>query len=74
MFIYFWEDLGYLWSEDTLEGLFKVLVKRDLEEYLPILFRSRTSHTIFESMSYLYRFSFIEHLLQSKHDLIEEIN
>ena len=74
MFEYFWEDLGFLWTEDTFESLFKLLAKKDYEDYVPIIFNSKTSQTIFEAMSYVYRFSFIEHLLQSKHDLIEEIN
>lgn len=29
MFEYFWEDLGYLWDEDTFDNLFKLLAKRD---------------------------------------------
>lgn len=63
MFMYFWEELGFLWGEDTLENLFKILAKKDLTDYLSLLFRSRTAHTIFEAMSYHYRFTFIEHLL-----------
>ena len=39
-----------------------------------MLFKARTTQTIFEAMSYSYRFAFIEHLLSTKHDLIEEIN
>jgi hypothetical protein len=43
MFIYFWDELGFLWSEDTLDNLFKLLAKKELVDYLPILFRSRTT-------------------------------
>jgi hypothetical protein len=29
MFHYFWEELGYLWDEDTFDNLFKLLAKRE---------------------------------------------
>lgn len=75
MFKYFWEDIGgWLWNEDTFENLFKLLAKKDLVDYLSFLFKSRTTQAIFEAMSYQYRFSFVEHLLSTKHDLLEEIN
>lgn len=74
MFSYFWNDLGFLWSEDTFENLFKLLAKRGLSDYISALFRSRTTLTIFEAMSYQYKFVFIDHILLSKHDLIEEFN
>jgi hypothetical protein len=64
MFKFFWEDLGgFLWNEDVFDTLFKLLAKKELVDYLPFLFRSSTTHTIFTAMSYQYRFSFIEHLL-----------
>lgn len=74
MFSYFWNDLSFLWSEDTFENLFKLLAKRGLSDYVQALFRSRTTVTIFEAMSYQYKFLFIDHILQIKHDLIEEFN
>lgn len=74
MFRFFWEDLKYLWNEDTFDNLFKLLAKKELVDYLQLMFRSRTAISIFEAMSYQYKFHFIEHLLQTKHDLIEEIN
>lgn len=74
MFQYFWEEMGQLWSEDTLDNLFKLLAKKELSDYVQFLFRSRTTQTIFEAMSYQYKFSFIEHILQAKQDLLEEIN
>lgn len=43
MFMYFWEDLGFLWSEDTLENLFKVLAKKDLPDYISMIFKSKTT-------------------------------
>lgn len=63
MFMYFWEELGYLWSEDTFDNLFKLLAKSDLPDYLGMLFESKTTKAIFEAMSYQYKFSFIEHIL-----------
>jgi len=51
-----------------------LLGKKDMVDYVPVVMKSRNTHTIFEAMSYQYRFSFIEHVLASKHDLIEEIN
>jgi len=74
MFNYFWEDLGgYLWNEDSFEALFKLLARRELHDLVPALFSSRTTQTIFQAMSYQYRFSFIEHLLQARYDLQEEL-
>jgi hypothetical protein len=29
MFNYFWEELGFLWDEDTFDNLFKLLAKRE---------------------------------------------
>lgn len=74
MFTYFWEELGFLWNEDTFDNLFKLLAKKDVPEYLGVVFRSRTLHSIFDAMSYQYRFSFIQHVLQTRKDLLEEIN
>lgn len=75
MFTYFWEDLGeYMcWNEDSLESLFKLLARRELPDMLPLVFGSKTAHTIYEAMSYQYRFAFVEHLLQARHDLLDEI-
>lgn len=73
MFNFFWLDLGYLWDEETFENLFSLIAKRDMPDYITLLFDSKTSHTIFEAMSYQYRFSFVEHLLHTKSDLLEEI-
>lgn len=64
MFKYFLDDLdGSLWNEETLENLFELLAKKDQTEFLGSVFSSKTTHTIFEAMSYQYRFSFIQHLL-----------
>ena len=73
MFTYFWEELGYLWTEDTFENVFKMLAKRGLDEYAVVMFRSRTAHGMFGAMSYSYRFLFLEHVLQVKHDVVEEV-
>jgi hypothetical protein len=75
IFSYFWKDIGgWLWNEDTLENVFELLAQRGLDDYLQIFFRSRTTQTIFEGMSYQYRFSFIERLLSIKQDLLDELN
>ena len=74
MFVYFLEDLGFLWDEDTFDNLFETLTKRELNEYLPLVFKSRTVQTIFYAMSYQYRFCYIEHILSAKKDLLDEIN
>jgi hypothetical protein len=74
MFRYFWEELGgYLWSEDSFECLFKLMARRELTDMVPMVFSSRTTRTIFEAMSFQYRFSFIEHLLGVRNDLQEDI-
>jgi hypothetical protein len=70
MFSYFWEEIGgYLWNEEALESLIKLLARRELSELLPQVFASRTAHAIFAAMSYSYRYTFIEHLLQVKEEL-----
>lgn len=74
MFRYFWEELGgYLWNEDSFECLFKLLARRELTDMVPLVFQSKTTKTIFSGMSYQYRLSFIEHLLNIKHDMMDEI-
>jgi hypothetical protein len=36
MFTYFWEEVGgYIWNEDALEGLVKVLARRELADLIP---------------------------------------
>ena len=72
MFRYFWDANGHLWNEDALESLLKLLARRELPDLVPLLFESRTTQTILEAMSYQYRFSFVEHLLQIRHDILEE--
>ena len=73
MFQYFWEDLSFLWKEETFDSLFKLLAKRDVGDYLSFLYKSKTTHAIFDALSYQYKFSFIEHILQTKHDILDEI-
>jgi len=43
MFQYFWEDMSYLWSEDTFDNLFKLLAKKELSDYLSFIFKSKTT-------------------------------
>ena len=43
LFTYFWEDLSYLWNEDTFDILFKLLAKKDCSDYVTFLFRSKTT-------------------------------
>jgi|LauGreDrversion4_2_1035121.scaffolds.fasta_scaffold101006_2 hypothetical protein len=41
MFKYFWEDLGgYLWNEDSFESFFKLILRRELSDIIPVLFQS----------------------------------
>ena len=41
MFKYFWEDLGgYLWNEDSFESFFKLVLRRELSDIIPVLFQS----------------------------------
>lgn len=72
MFRYFWDSNGHLWNEDALESVLKLLARRELPDLVPLLFESRTTQTILEAMSYQYRFSFVEHLLQIRNDILEE--
>jgi hypothetical protein len=75
MFRYFWEEIGgYLWNEDNLESLIKVLARRESADLLPQVFSSRTTHAIFTAMSYSYRITFIEHLLSTKEELLAELS
>jgi hypothetical protein len=75
MFNYFWEEIGgYLWNEDNLETLIKVLARRELADLLSQVFSSRTTHAIFTAMSYSYRITFIEHLLSTKEELLAEMS
>jgi len=71
-FFHFWEQLGYLWNEDILELLFRLLAKKDLSEHVPRLFKSRTTHAIFDAMSYMYRFQFVEGFLNAHDELVKE--
>jgi hypothetical protein len=52
MFKYFWDELNYLWNEESLDNIFKVLVKKDVVDFMQLLFKSKTTHSIFEAMSY----------------------
>lgn len=74
MFKYFWNDLNSLWDEDTFENVLRLLVKKDYSEYITFLFDSKTLQTIFASMSYQYKFSFIQHILSSKKEFLDDIN
>lgn len=42
MFLYFLEELSFLWDEDIFDNLFELLAKKELNDYVPLLFRSRT--------------------------------
>ncbi|CDW84307.1 UNKNOWN [Stylonychia lemnae] len=74
MFQYFWNDLGFLWDEDAFDNIFKLIAKKDFSEYLPIIFETQTLQTIFAAMSYQYKFTFMQHILQLKREFLEEIN
>lgn len=74
MFKYFWEDLGgFLWNEEQFECLLKLICRRELTDLVQLIFRSRTTHAIFEAMSFQYKYSFIEHILSIRNDMLEDI-
>ena len=75
MFTYFWDEIGgYLWNEDSFENVFKLMAKRELSDMVPSFIGSKTTKAIFEGMSYLYKFTFLEHLLSLKWDINEELH
>jgi hypothetical protein len=63
-----------MWNEEAVEGLIKISARRELTDIVPIIFTSKTTHAIFAAMSYSYRESFLEHLIQIQHDLADELS
>lgn len=64
MFKYFWDQLAYVYcTEDTFENLFRLLAKREQTEMVSYFLKSRSTKTLFLSMSYSYRTEFIDHAL-----------
>lgn len=75
MFKYFWEELGYVYSnEETFESLFRLLARREQSEMVGFFLKSRATKTFFLSMSYAYRTEFLDHVLQIKGDILKELN
>jgi hypothetical protein len=56
IFMYYWETLSYLWDEESLEGLIKILPHfsetAPLSEFIPMILKSRTLSVIFFSMTF----------------------
>lgn len=74
MFYYFWSELDFIYgNEETFEILFRQLAKREQTELISFFMRSRTTKTMFLSMSYSYRIDFIDHILQIKDEIHNEI-
>lgn len=64
MFIYFWSEQRKLqWNEDSFDGLFKLVAKREASQLISPLLRSRTTLSLFLAMSYSYKFIFLERIL-----------
>jgi hypothetical protein len=75
MFKYFWDNLSYVYcNEQTFEGLFRMLAKREKSELVSYFLGSPSTKTLFLAMSYSYRSEFVEHALQIKGDIINELN
>ena len=74
MFDYFWNEQGKLnWNEDTFETLFNQVAKREASHIIPIMLRSKTTHSLYLAMTYSYRDIFIERLLAIEDELLGEI-
>ena len=64
MFKFFWEEIGgWLWTEEGMEDLVRLMARREIPELVPVVFSSRTAQSIYSGMSYTYRSTFIEHLI-----------
>ncbi len=64
MFKYFWEELAYVYcTEDTFENLFRLLAMKEKSELVSFFIKSKSSKTLFMSMSHSYRSEFIDHIL-----------
>lgn len=75
MFKYFWDELAYVYcSEETFDNLFRLLAKREQTEIVSYFLESKATKTLFFSMSYAYRSEFIEHVLQIKGEILNELN
>ena len=74
MFDYFWTHQKKLnWTEDAFETLFTLLAKREASHIIQLLFRSRTTHSMFQAMTYSYRDVFMERILSIEDELLDEL-
>ena len=74
LFRYFFEEMSFLWGEGAIENLLKLFfapgvprAKREL--YVRAVIRSRTTQTLFYSMSFQYRSNFMETLLRLREEV-----
>ena len=75
MFNYFWNEQRQLqWTEDSFDGLFKLLAKREASHFITSLFRSPTTLSLFLALSFSYRFTFMERILSTQGEILDEIN
>ena len=74
MFQYFWEELAYVYAnEHCFDSLFKLLAKREQSEMMNFLLPSRATKTLFLSMSFSYKAEFMDHLLEIKDEILNEL-
>lgn len=73
MFRYFWEVEGSYTTEEVLEGLFRLMARRESSQWLNHFLTSKAAHSVFHAMSFSYRVEFLDHLLQVKADVLNEL-
>ena len=75
MFNYFWNEQRQLqWTEDSFDGLFKLIAKREASHFITPLLQSQTTLSLFLAMSFSYRFTFMERILATQGEILDEIN
>lgn len=73
MFNFFWEIEGSYTTEEVFEGLFRLMARREHSSWLSTLITSKAAYSVFHAMSYSYRVEFLDHLLQVKADVLNEL-
>ena len=73
MFKFFWEVEGSYTNEEVMEGIFRLMARREQSQWLHHLIGSKTAAAVFYAMSFSYRVEFVDHLLQVKADVLNEV-
>ena len=73
MFRFFWEVEGSYTTEEVLESLFRLMARREQSQWLSHFISSNAAYSVFNAMSYSYRVEFLDHLLQVKQDVLNEL-